>query len=292
MKKCLLPVVCLLACSLLGSASDLKDLILNNNKEMLKELKISLTEVYEKHKTKDTQDYNIVWNETDNWNVGNSFLEAWPVIPADAYTAFITAENPISMYLCSDSNCNSKIAKINLPSFDSVFGMYTPPMPWVVDSEDGLGFFDAYYVGPENTYTLTFEADKTAYYSNTGRIVNDKELFTINSGEYYIAIYVINDTQEFLLENHKFTVDNTVDLNDYKATEVKVSYYSGDIVIDNQLAQKADIKVFDITGRQVDFAKLDGKGRVSFDMSSKAKGVYIVNVKGNGFSISRKIAVM
>ena len=184
MKKYLLLTACLFVCSLLGSASDLKDLILNNNKEMLKELKISLTEVYEKHKTKGTQDYNIVWNETDNWDVGNSFLEAWPIIPSNAYSAFITADNPISMYLCSDSSCNSKIAKINLPSFDSVFGMYTPPMPWVVDSEDGLGFFDAYYMAPENTYTLSFEADINDYYSNTGRVVDNKEIFAINNGEY------------------------------------------------------------------------------------------------------------
>ena len=129
-----------------------------------------------------------------------------------------------------------------------------------------------------------------------GQGLRTHNLYALKSDRYYFTVKAtLNNNQEEWAFLDSLYIENnlpTVSVQDYMESKVKIYYYSGDIVIENQIAQKADIKVFDMTGRQVDFAKLNGKGQVSFDMSSKAKGVYIVNIKGNNFNISRKVAIM
>ena len=291
-KNVLLSFVFLCTFILSGNAIDLKKQILEYNPEMLKELKATFIEIYTKNVKNGTKDYTVNWNQTDTFSIYNDMISTWPIVPSDQYSALILSSNsPMDFYICADANCNVKIAKYNTAPLNCAGGRYIPPLPWIIDNEDNLGFFNQETVGSEcYTYSLTFYDSKDLYYSNTGIVVDGREMSVINSGDYYFAIYWSG--QDTLVDNKMFTVTNSVSVKESLNNEVKVSYYSGDIVIENQIAQKADIKVFDMTGRQVDFAKLNGKGQVSFDMSSKAKGVYIVNIKGNNFNISRKVAIM
>ena len=291
-KNVLLSFVFLCTFILSGNAIDLKKQILEYNPEMLKELKATFIEIYTKNVKNGTKDYTVNWNQTDTFSIYNDMISTWPIVPSDQYSALILSSNsPMDFYICADANCNVKIAKYNTAPLNCAGGRYIPPLPWIIDNEDNLGFFNQETVGSEcYTYSLTFYDSKDLYYSNTGIVVDGREMSVINSGDYYFAIYWSG--QDTLVDNKMFTVTNSVSVKESLNNEVKVSYYSGDIVIENQIAQKAEIKVFDMTGRQVDFAKLNGKGQVSFDMSSKAKGVYIVNIKGNNFNISRKVAIM
>lgn len=70
--------------------------------------------------------------------------------------------------------------------------------------------------------------------------------------------------------------------------KITIYYNSGEIVIESGLAKEADIKVFDITGKQVAAAKLKGNKTI-INMASKAQGIYLIKMKGPDLDISQKI---
>ena len=275
-----------------GYGLDFKDEILNHNLPVLNSLKETLTEVYEKSNTKDP--VYIEWNEATYWDINNSAFATWPLITPEYLLAYIDSQVDISTYLCVDLYCMQKIAKVNLPYHDSPeFYRYNVPTPWFMDEQGTLGVFDEYLAEtyPEYfTYTLTFVAPQENYYSSSG-VVNNKEIFTINNGEYYFAIFKIVEGQELIYDSHRFVISNSVGINNYSQNKVNVSYNSGSITVDSQFAADADVKVFDMQGKQVAASKLKGNKTI-VNMPSKAKGVYIVNVKGKGLNISKKVAVM
>ena len=276
-----------------GYSFDFKSEILNCNLPVLNALKANLTEVYQ---TNQTKDYSINWNEQDTFSIYNDMISTWPVVPWEQYSASVDSTNTVmDFYLCADENCNVKIAKYNTASFDSCGGWYVPTLPWIIDNENNLGFLAPDSVDIECfAYSLTFCGDKDLYYTNTGIVVGGKEISVINSGEYYFAIFW-NSTGA-LVDKKKFTVNNSVAVKDYNSDKFNVSYNSGNITVNSQIAQNADIKVFDINGKQVAATQLKGNS-TTINMASKAKGIYIINIKGKdfkgkAFSVSKKINVI
>lgn len=127
-----------------------------------------------------------------------------------------------------------------------------------------------------------------------GQGLRTHNLYALKSDRYYFTVKAtLNNNQEDWAFVDSLYIENnmpTVSIQDYVESKIKVSYYSGDISIDSQIDTQADIKVFDITGKQVATAKLKGN-KTTINMASKAKGVYIVNIKGSDFNISQKVLV-
>lgn len=293
MSKISLVISLFLGLVVCGYGFDFKYEILSHNLPMLNSLKETLTKVYEKSRTKDL--VYIEWSEDTLWELNTSSFATWPLLPTTYLLAYIDSQVEINTYLCKDLYCENKIAKINLPYHDSpAFYRYNVPVPWIIDSEGTLGVFDEYLAAtyPEYfTYTLTLNEPQEMYYSNTGVFVNDKEILTINSGEYYFAVFKVIDGQEIIYDSHRFVVSNTVAVKDYNSDKFNVSYNSGNITVNSQIAQNAYIKVFDINGKQVAATQLKGNS-TTINMASKAKGLYIINIKGKDFNVSKKINVI
>lgn len=128
-----------------------------------------------------------------------------------------------------------------------------------------------------------------------GQGLRTHNLYALKSDRYYFTVKAtLNNNQEEWAFVDSLYVENTlptVSIQDYMESKVKVYYSSGDIVIDSQIAQNADIKVFDMSGRQVALTKTNGAKTARINMASKAKGVYIVNLKGKDFNLSKKVVV-
>ncbi|MBQ4493576.1 MAG: T9SS type A sorting domain-containing protein [Elusimicrobiaceae bacterium] len=284
MKKNILIAVALLAGFVLpGNSLDLKNEVLNFNPEMLKALRVGLIESYIQN---DSKSIFIEWNTLENCSVNRDMLNTWPILPNGYYFAYISSTDPVNFYLCADFSCANKIAKINAPQQDMDIAMYMPPFPWIIDSENVLGFLEDFQT---SQHSLTFSQPQELYFNNTGVSVGGKELYAIKSGEYYIAVFKVVDGQELIYDSKMFSVSNNVGINDYMQDKVKVNYVNGKIEIDNQL-DKADFALYDLTGKLLKQGKLV-LGKTSVNVSSKATGVYIVNIKGKNFNFSKKVLV-
>lgn len=285
MKRNILAVVVLLTgLTLSGNCFNFKQEILNSNPEMLKALRVNLTEIHKQNKEKG---YVFVdWNTEDNWNVDDSILNAWPVIPSNYYIAYITAKMPINVYLCIDYQCNTRIAKINTPQYESGMLMIAPPLPWVMDSERNLCI---YYEFQSESYSLTFNLPQELYYTNTGVSVDGRELLAINSGDYYIGVFQDYNGSEVIYDSKMFSVSNTVGVNNYLNDKVKVNYVNDRIEVDSQI-DNADFNLYSLEGKLLNKGKLV-VGKTYINVSNKATGVYLVNIKGKNFKFTKKVLV-
>ncbi len=285
MKKNLLAVVVLLTgLTLAGNCFNIKQEILNSNPEMLNALRASLTELFKQNIEKGS--ITIDWNTEVNWNISNDILNNWPVIPSDYYAAFTTSTDQVAFYLCTDLYCENKIAKINTPQYNTGTLMYTPPFPWIMDSEKTLGIYEE---GQSDVYSLTFNLPQEIYYSDTGVSVGGKELFAINSGDYYIAVYKVVGGQEIIYDSKMFSVSNTVGVNNYLNDKVEVNYVNGRIEVDNQIGN-ANFKLYNLAGKLLNQGKLT-VGKNYINASNKAAGVYLLNLKGKNFNFTKKVLV-
>lgn len=148
---------------------------------------------------------------------------------------------------------------------------------------------------PENT-PFVYNGVQVNRDMQDGQGLRTHYLHALKTGSYDIFVKAtLNNNEEETTYVYNINVTNNlpeepeVGINDYQSKYFKISSYANNIVVESEYSQKVDVQVLDITGKIVASAKLDN--RTVINMSNKAAGVYLVNIKGKNFSFSKKVMV-
>ncbi|NOZ35243.1 MAG: T9SS type A sorting domain-containing protein [Chlorobi bacterium] len=147
-----------------------------------------------------------------------------------------------------------------------------------------------------NTIVWFSQGSETVLIPNNTTVTDDTNidaLFTFSSSE-LLGLYDVNVYSGYdgllVLENG-FLIGSAVSVNTPDDINIRILPNPGKGYI-NLKSEKIinSVNIFDINGRQVNFFNVNSKQK-SLDLSSLAKGVYILKIKTQGNIVTKKIII-